>query len=46
MSCLLVPRVERGLRTQIVRRLLDGPEPGDVIEVTLTRERVIELERR
>jgi hypothetical protein len=27
-------------------RLLDGLKPGDVIEVTLTRERVIELERR
>jgi hypothetical protein len=26
--------------------LLDGLKPGDVIEVTLTRERVIELERR
>jgi hypothetical protein len=27
-------------------RLLDGLKPGDVIEITLTRERVIELERR
>ena len=27
-------------------QLLDGLEPGDVIEVTLTRERVIELQRR
>jgi len=27
-------------------RLLDGLKPGDVIEVTLTRERVLELERR
>ena len=27
-------------------RLLDGLKPGDVIEVTLTRERVIELQHR
>lgn len=27
-------------------QLLDGLKPGDVIEVTLTRERVIELQRR
>jgi hypothetical protein len=27
-------------------KLRDGLEPSDVIEVTLTRERVIELERR
>lgn len=27
-------------------KLLDGLKPGDVIEVTLTRERVLELQRR
>jgi hypothetical protein len=27
-------------------QLLDGLKPGDVVEVTLTRERVIELQRR
>jgi hypothetical protein len=36
----------RVIRAVADPKLLDGLEPGDVIEVTLTRERVIELERR
>src|SRR5262249_42146189 len=36
----------RVMRAVIDPRLLDGLKPGDVIEVTLTRQRVVELQRR
>jgi hypothetical protein len=36
----------RVARAVLDPRLLEGLKPGDVIEVTLTRERVIELQRR
>ena len=35
----------RAVRSVADPRLLDGLKPGDVVEVTLTRERVIELQR-
>jgi hypothetical protein len=35
----------RAVRSVADPRLLEGLKPGDVIEVTLTRERVIELQR-
>jgi hypothetical protein len=36
----------RVVRAVMDPRLLDGLKPGDVIEVTLTRQRVVELRRR
>lgn len=36
----------RIVRAVLDPRLLDGLKPGDVIEVTLTRQRVVELQRR
>lgn len=36
----------RVIRAVADPKLLDGLKPGDVIEVTLTRERVIDLQRR
>ena len=36
----------RIVRAVIDQKLLEGLKPGDVIEVTLTRQRVVELQRR
>ena len=36
----------RVIRAVANLQLLDGLKPGDVVEVTLTRERVVELQRR
>lgn len=40
------PDNRRIVRAVLDPRLLDDLKPGDVVEVTLTRERVIELQRR